>query len=145
MKQLRLRNRESEHGKKKNRIENKNSCIDYIVCYHGSIDLEGELTNPVREFFTNYTLIHETVSNECKHLSLSDSQIRLKNCRTSMDAQEMADMLRFVIKKVLEPNGLVADGSIEWEGIRRDDVGMIIVDENNISIYDGHIEYKKRV
>ncbi len=62
-----------------------------------------------------------------------------------MDAQEMANMLQFIIEKVLEPNGLVADGSIDWEGIRRDDIGMIIVDENNISIYDGRIEYKKRV
>ncbi len=145
MKQLRLRNRGSEHGKIKIRIENKNPCIDYIVCYHGRMDLEGELTNSVKEFFTTYTLNRETVSDECKHLFLSDAQIKLENCRTAMDAQEMANMLQFVIKKVLEPNGLIANGSIDWEGIRRDDIGMIIVDENNISIYDGRIEYKKRV
>jgi hypothetical protein len=131
--------------RKRNRIENENPCIDYIVYYHGSIDLEGKLTNSVKEFFTTYTLNHESVSDECKHLSLSDSQIRLENCRTSMDAQEMADMLQFVIEKVLEPNGLVADGSIDWEGIRLGDIGMIMVDENTISIYDGRIEYKKRV
>lgn len=49
--------------------------------------------------------------------------------------------LQELINKVFAPNGIVLDGSIEWQGDSSDDKGLVVVKENKINKYFGHTIY----
>jgi hypothetical protein len=50
--------------------------------------------------------------------------------------------LKYIIKKFFIPWGIKANGTLNWYGEEREDIGKIKVRDNEIFVFDGHIEYE---
>ena len=64
--------------------------------------------------------------------------------RKSTDSRDAPEEgLEFVIEGVLKPNGLTLNGEMMWEGERwSGEMGKVIVKDNVVTVYYGHIVYK---
>lgn len=120
------------------------SSIGPMLCYSGNIGLNREPNKIVKNFFKTYKLNNVIVPKECSHLVLLKKEIKMFNCWTCTSAEEMAKNLKMIINNLIKTNGIVADGYIEWAGKKREDIGVIIINCNDISIYDGKIQYVRR-
>lgn len=49
--------------------------------------------------------------------------------------------LEYLIKNFFEPWGIKLNGEIEWQGEERDDMGKIIVTDNEVEVREGRIVY----
>jgi hypothetical protein len=54
---------------------------------------------------------------------------------------EYTDWMKYIIKRIIAPRGGVANGSIEWFGEDRDDIGIIEVKDNKVKEVLGRIVY----
>ena len=57
---------------------------------------------------------------------------------------EYEDWIKYLVAFVFEPRGYSLTGKVYWCGERNNDMGKIIIKNNNISIYDSYIKWKKR-
>jgi len=53
------------------------------------------------------------------------------------------EWLKYLIENFFKPTGNVLNGSVEWQGEELDDFGKIEVENNVITVYEGHKPYKK--
>ena len=51
--------------------------------------------------------------------------------------------LVFIINNFLKPKGYVLDGEVKWQGEDPEDFGKIVIQNNNIRLFDGFYEYKE--
>jgi hypothetical protein len=54
---------------------------------------------------------------------------------------EYVDWLRYLIDNFLRPWGYKLNGDVTWAGEEPDDLGHMIVRDNQLSVFEGHIEY----
>lgn len=47
------------------------------------------------------------------------------------------EWLEYIINKILKPKGYILNGRVEWDGEEEDDIGRIIVNDNNIKVIEG--------
>lgn len=55
---------------------------------------------------------------------------------------EYVEWLQYIIDNFLIPWGYVLNGEINWEGEEQGDLGIITTNDNQITLKEGHIEYK---
>jgi hypothetical protein len=51
------------------------------------------------------------------------------------------EWLEYLIKHFFEPWGHIINGQIEWQGEERDDMGIIIVEDNVVTTKQGRVQY----
>ncbi len=54
---------------------------------------------------------------------------------------EYVEWMEYIIDNFLKPWGYIANGNIEWFGEDRNDLGMIVVEDNKVSTRSGTITY----
>lgn len=54
---------------------------------------------------------------------------------------EYVDWLKYLIDNFLAPNGYTVNGEVEWYGEDRDDIGKIVVEDNDVRVVDAEIHY----
>lgn len=101
----------------------------YEVYYYGRLELNREPSDKVRRFFENSAEWKLRDEKEIFHTNPSRKDIP--------DSE-----LREIIANILEPEGLILNGTIYWEGDERSDMGKIVVRENVVTVYYAHITYK---
>lgn len=52
------------------------------------------------------------------------------------------EWLDYIIERILRPSGYILSGEVEWFGEERDDIGKIIVKNNEMTVLYGYIEYR---
>jgi len=52
------------------------------------------------------------------------------------------EWLAYLLENFLEPWGYRLDGEVTWQGEERSDVGKIVVNNNEVAIKSGHIEWE---
>jgi hypothetical protein len=51
------------------------------------------------------------------------------------------EWLQYLIKHFFQPWGITLNGEIEWQGEDRSDMGKIIVEDNEVDVREGRVEY----
>lgn len=54
---------------------------------------------------------------------------------------DYVEWLEFLIKNFIEPWGLKLNGEVKWFGEERDDIGLIIVNNNKVTTSKGTVSY----
>ena len=52
------------------------------------------------------------------------------------------EWIEHIIKRFIEPWGLKLNGEVEWWGEERDDIGQIIIENNEVTVKEGYVGYK---
>ena len=52
------------------------------------------------------------------------------------------EWLEYLISKFLQPWGYILNGSVEWKGDESDDLGMILVVNNKVTVKQGKVVYE---
>ena len=52
--------------------------------------------------------------------------------------------IKFIVKSIIKPWGLMLNGEVEWKGEDSEDMGKIIIKDNEIEIFDAVITYESR-
>lgn len=52
------------------------------------------------------------------------------------------DWMKYIIENFLKPWGYVSNGSIDWQGEDRDDIGCICVENNELEVLRGRVVYE---
>jgi hypothetical protein len=52
------------------------------------------------------------------------------------------EWIQYLIDRVLAPKDYVLNGEVEWQGEERDDVGIIVVKDNHVSVKRGRIVFE---
>lgn len=100
----------------------------YEVYYYGRLLLNKEPSDKVKRFFENAAEWELRDIKEIFH--------------TSPGRKDIPDSeLRSIIANTLEPEGLILNGTMYFEGDAREDLGKIVVCDNKVSVYYGHITY----
>lgn len=55
---------------------------------------------------------------------------------------DYVEWLEWLIKNFFEPKGIILNGSLEWDGEEKGDVGKITVKDNVVTVKEGKIVYK---
>lgn len=51
------------------------------------------------------------------------------------------EWIKYIIQHFMIPWGIVINGEVEWEGEERDDLGIIIVENNEVIVKEGTVTY----
>lgn len=101
----------------------------YEVYYYGRLELNREPSDKVKRFF--------------EKLAEWDLRDNKEIFHTSPGRKDIPDSeLRSIIVDTLEPEGLVLNGTICWDGDKREDLGKIVVRDNKVTVYYANITYK---
>lgn len=100
----------------------------YEVYYYGRLELNREPSDKVKRFFENSAEWELRDGKEIFH--------------TSPGRKDIPDSeLRSIIANTLEPEGLLLNGTIYWDGDTREDAGKIVVRDNQVTVYYAHLVY----
>ena len=58
---------------------------------------------------------------------------------------DYVEWLKWIIDKLLKPEGFILNGEVEWDGEESGDVGKIIVKDNVIVVQNGKITYNREM
>lgn len=114
--------------------------MGYDNYYDGGLLFNGEPNDKVKQFFKTNGVSGGRVAIPWRIDKNGDDWLLVRN---SPDKRNDPDEgLKCIIEDILKPNGLILNGTIFWEGDERDDIGKIVVKDNVIFVFYGHIVYK---
>ena len=52
------------------------------------------------------------------------------------------EWVEYIINSILKPRNYILNGEVEWHGEEYDDIGKIIVKDNNVQVLNGYITFE---
>jgi hypothetical protein len=118
---------------KNKRIIEGGLTVGYDTYFSGEFKLSQGPNAKVIEYFKE--------DNDHWYLNNSDHEWHINPIENTRHC-DPPDGLQEIIDDVLIPNGIVINGTVWWNGDDEGDIGKIIVTDNVVKIYYGHIIYK---
>lgn len=124
--------------------------MGYDTYHWGALELSKNPDDNVTKHFTGRTNIGYRSDDLVDETGLwflvysKDSKGASRCCLERAECTRHSDPddgLQELIDKVFAPNGIVLEGSIEWQGDESDDRGIVDVTNSKITTYYGHTVY----